>query len=108
MRPVSVSYSEGNMETSSGKETKEYKCVLAHLREITEHLKLNSDAKMNLTQNYKQKGWIDVAENPNEESLIERALGRISINVADFYVFIDMLNSIVGMDNIVTKIQSTL
>lgn len=94
--------------SSSGKETKEYKNVLTHLHEITEQLKLTPGAKDALTQKYQQREWIPIAENPNEDDLIKLALGRISTDVDDFNVFIDTLNSTVGMDNIVTKILSTL
>ena len=99
-----------NMATSSssGKETEEYKSVLAHLGEITKHLKLNDGAKLDLTQKYREKSWIDIAENPDEDRLIRLALIRIETEVADFDVFIDMLKSTVGMDSIVTKILSTL
>lgn len=102
------SYSKSNMATSSGKGTKEYKSVLVHLCEITKHLKLNIGAKDDLTKKYQQKSWIDIAESPNEDSLIRLALGRISTNTADFNDFIDMLSSTVGMDSIVTKLLSTL
>ena len=101
------SYSKSNMATSSGKETKEYKSVLAHLGEITKHLKLNIGAKDDLTKKYQQKSWIE-SENPDEDGLIRLALGRISTNTADFNDFIDMLSSTVGMDSIVTKLLSTL
>ena len=98
------------METSSfsGKETKEYQSVMAHLDEITKHLKVNRSAKNDLTQKYREKMWIDITENPDEDSLIRLALIRIGTEVADFNVFIDMLNNTVGMNIIVTKIQSTL
>ena len=98
------------MATSSGKETKEYQSVLAHLGEITKHLKLNIRAKDDLTKKYQQKSWIesDVSENPDEDGLIRLALGRISTNTADFNDFIDMLSTTVGMDSIVTKLLSTL
>ena len=96
------------MATSSGKETKEYKSVLAHSCEITKLLKLNIGAKDDLTKKYQQKRWIDIAESPSEDGLVRLALGRISTNAADFNEFIDMLSSTVGMDSIVTKLLSTL
>ena len=92
-----------NMATSSS-----YKSVLAHLGKITKHLRVNHGARRHLTQKYREEGWIDIAENPDEDRLIRLALIRIETEVADFDVFIDMLNSTVGMDSIVTKIQSTL
>ena len=61
---------------------------------------MNHGAKTDLTQKYKQESWIDIAENPDEDSLIGLALIRISTEVADFDVFIDMLKSTVGMDSI--------
>lgn len=90
---------------ASGKETREYRNILEHMGTICDHLRVNSRAKELLTIKYEEKEWITLGESPNEKTLVEIVLTRISSDVNQYHIFIEMLKAIQGMDIIVNKIE---
>ena len=90
---------------ASGKETREYRNILEHMGTICEHLRVNSRAKELLTIKYEERGWIDISESPDERTLVQIVLNRISNDVSQYHIFIKMLKAIKGMDIIVNKIE---
>ena len=72
---------------------------------ICDHLRVNSRAKVSLTIKYEERGWIDIGESPDERTLVEQVLTRISSDVSQYHIFLEMLKAIKGMDIIVNKIE---
>ena len=82
----------------------EYEKVLANLVTIVTTLKASPTAKLKLTLHYKEKDWISIYETPDEDALVILALHRIKQDPNQFNVFIDMLQCIKEMDQIVNAI----
>lgn len=78
-----------------------YDRVLSKLSDITETLKLNSDAKDKLTSLYQKHKWLNIAAKPAEDDLVKLALDRIKQDPSQFDAFISMLQDTEGMDLIV-------
>lgn len=75
---------------------------------ICDYLKVNNSAKESLTMKYQEKEWIDIGNSPDEKTLIRLVLTRISCDVNQYHIFLDMLRNIKGMDIIVNKITGTV
>ena len=90
----------------SGKDSRAYKSVLAHIDTITSHLKVNSSAKGTLVTKYQQQGWLSITETPNENELVTMALNRISQDQKQYDIFMEMIGDITGMDIVARKIKS--
>ena len=90
---------------SGGKGSSEYNKVLKNIASITEHLQLNPEAKNSLIDKYREHKWLAITARPTENGLVTLVLGRIEIDVQQYGMFIAMLEGIVGMDAIVTKIK---
>ena len=93
------------MAIAGSKETKEYTTVLQHMDSIIEHLEVHSKAKESLIVKYQQRQWIATTESPDETLLVKLALNRISDDVSQYHIFIEMLKDTTGMDVVVKKIQ---
>ena len=61
-------------------------------------------ARKNLTRYYKQHGWLDVMEDPEEDKLLTIALVRIKQDPTQFDLFLKMLKGTGGMDLIVIEL----
>ena len=83
-----------------------YDRVLSNLVTITKALKLCSSAQAELTQLYQQNKWLDITDKPIAEELVTLALGRIKEDPNQYDLFVAMLRSITGMENIANKITS--
>lgn len=81
-----------------------YDRVLSKLSDITETLKLNSDAKDKLTSLYQKHKWLSIAAKPVEDDLVKLALDRIKQDPSQFGMFISMLQDTKGMDLIVKSL----
>ena len=90
---------------ASGKETREYRCILEQMGTICDHLRVNSRAKESLIIKYEERGWIAIGESPDERTLVEQVLTRISSDVNQYHTLMEMLKAIKGMDIIVNKIE---
>ena len=88
-----------------GRDTREYQSVLAGFDTITDHLRVNRASQRSLTIAYKQKSWIQLGEEPGPDRLVEITLNRIERDVSEYYVFMTMLDDIVGMDLVVKEIE---
>ena len=64
--------------------------------------------KAGLLIQYKQEGWIDTIDDDTEDGLVTLALTKIENGVANYQVFIDMLDRVTGMDQIVKAIEGTV
>ena len=73
---------------------------------ITSALKSTPGATDKLTGKYKQKGWMDINEQPTEDKLVTLALTRIKQDPNQYDMFIDMLRNIPGMDLTMDRITS--
>ena len=67
-------------------------------------LDVNHDANQRLRRKFQQERWISVGSNIGGEELVIVALSRIKADAGQFQQFIDMLNDIEGMDQIVKKL----
>ena len=86
-------------------ETREFRNILEQMGTICDYLRVNSRAKELLTIKYEEREWIAIGEGPNEKTLVEIVLNRISNDVSQYHIFIEMLKAIRGMDIIVNKIE---
>ena len=82
----------------------EYNSVLNNLNKIVDTLKSSPSAKETLTLRYKEKKWMDVREQLDEQALITIALQRIEMDCRQFDTFVSMLKDITGMDLVVKAI----
>ena len=83
-----------------------YDRVLNNLVDITRALKLLPSALAELTQLYQQNRWLDITDKPNADELVTLALERIKVDPNQYDLFVAMLRSITGMENIVHKVTS--
>ena len=67
-------------------------------------LDVNRDANQRLRQKFQKERWLSVGSDTGGERLVTVALSRIEIDAGQFQQFIDMLNDIDGMDQIVKKL----
>ena len=88
------------------KTTSEYTAVLGHLKQLTESLRAIPGAEEALLVEFKQKSWVGIAIRATAKQLLDLALVRIRKDVRECRVFIDMLNNIEGMDQVVSSIES--
>lgn len=92
----------------SGRETLEYRKVLANLTNIVDTLKVHNDehgAKKSLVLKCKARKWIDVASDPSPDKLMTIILNRIQSEASTYYEFMDMLGSIEGLDLVKKEIE---
>lgn len=82
----------------SGKETLEYRKVLAYFETIVETLKANKEAKTSLCLKCIEKKWIKATQDPEPEDLMRIILNRIETDVATYAVFMTMLGEVIGLD----------
>ena len=83
-----------------------YDRVLSNLVTITRALKLLPSAQAELTQLYQQNKWLDITDEPNADKLVKLALERIKLDPNQYDLFIAMLRSITGLENITCEITS--
>lgn len=83
-----------------------YDKVQCNMSDIISALKSTPGATDKLMGKYKQKGWIDITENPTENQQVTLALQRIKQDPKQYDLFIDMLCDIPGLDITVHKIMS--
>ena len=67
-------------------------------------LDVNHDANQRLRQKFQKERWLSVGSDTGGERLVTVALSRIEHDARQFQQFIDMLNDIDGMDQIVKKL----
>ena len=90
---------------ASGKETLEYRKVLAYLGIIVKALKANKEAKSSLCLNCKEKKWIETTQDPEPGDLMGIILNRIELDAATYYEFMTMLGNIIGLDLVKRDIE---
>ena len=81
-----------------------YDKVLCNLVNITRALKLSPGAQAELTQLYQQNRWLAITDKPNPDELVRLALERIKEDPNQYNLFVAMLSSITGMENITHKV----
>ena len=89
----------------SGKETVEYRKVLAYLGIIVKALKANKEAKDSLCLKCKEKKWIETTHANDPEPLMGIILNRIETEVGTYEEFMTMLGNTVGMDLVEKEIR---
>lgn len=89
----------------SGKETVEYRKVLAYLGTIINTLKTNEEAKGSLCLKCKEKKWIETTHANDPETLMGIILNRIETKVGTYEEFMTMLGNTVGMDLVEKEIR---
>lgn len=90
---------------ANGKKTREYKSVLEHKTSICECLRVNTDGKTSLTGKYQEKEWLSIGAKPDEETLVDIVLNRISNDARQYDIFMEMLVGIPGIDIILKNIK---
>ena len=64
--------------------------------------------KDDIMTKFKEQSWIGVCASPDAHALVRVVLGRIENDTGELKKFIDMLNVVSGMDQIVKKIKQNL
>ena len=64
--------------------------------------------KVDITTKFKEQSWIGVCASPDAHALARVVLHRIEHDTGELKKFIDMLNVVSGMDQIVKKITQNL
>ena len=85
----------------------QYKKVLNNKGTIVEALKLTPGATGVLVTKFQEKEWLSITESPTEEKLVNTVLGRIKRNPANYTTFIDMVEDVTGLDQIVETLEGT-
>lgn len=83
----------------------QYKKVLNNKGTIEEALKLTPGATDVLVTKFQEKEWLSITESPTEEKLVKTVLGRIRRNPADLNTFVEMLEDVTGLDQIVETLE---
>lgn len=84
----------------------EYNSVLKNMSKIVDKLEA-TDSTSRLATKFQEKKWAGITANPTAKELVNIILNRITLAVADFNTFIEMLGGIVGLDQIVTLLEDT-
>ena len=85
--------------------TPEYKSVNTNQVKIIRTLKCNEAASKTLKQKFKEKNWLELTDDRDEEGLVILILNRIDLDVHSFEEFISILKDIAGMDLIVQLLE---
>ena len=67
---------------------------------------MSPGALTELTQLYQQNRWLDITDKPNADELVTLALERIKVDPNEYCLFVAMLRSITGMENIAQKVTN--
>ena len=89
---------------ATGSNSPQYKSIRRNFAILAKHLKVNKNAKDELTWQYKSKGWLDLVATPSEFELVSQVMVRIEEDPKQYDVFISMLKEIAGTDQIVQKL----
>ena len=84
-----------------------YERVKSQLVKITRLLKARKPACKALTLHYKQESWLEMTEYPTEDELVTLALVRMKDDSSQYDKFLNMLQTIEGLDVIVKAITCT-
>ena len=77
----------------------------SNIAQLRDTLRATPDAEEALLVLFKQNNWIAITAKATAHELIEHALNQIRYDATKYFVFIDMLNEMVGMDLIVILIE---
>lgn len=94
------------INSCSGKNSPEYRSVNINRSSITDALKSNPYASKTLKQKFKEKWWLERADDPDDDELVTLILSRIENDVNQFEEFLGMLRNIAGMDQIENILKS--
>ena len=72
---------------------------------IIDALKCNEAASKTLKQKFREKNWLELTDDRDEEGLAILVLNRIDLDVHSFEEFISILKDIAGMDLIVQLLE---
>ena len=89
----------------TGCDTPQYRAVCKNLVPLVSTIKATPQALEDLQTHFKAKFWLSLTAKPDANDLAMQALNRITNNVKDYDVFMEMLSSVTGMDQIVGKIK---
>ena len=76
----------------------------SNLTRLRDTLEATPGAVDDLLVHFKQAGWVGISKNATAQQLIENALNRMKYDAPKYTVFIDMLNKMAGMDEVVSSI----
>ena len=87
-----------------GRDTPQYRAVLDNLDRLVRNIRGIPGAENHLQRQFREKEWIDITSQVNADGLTTLALTKIEMNAENYKVFIDMLNSVTGLQEIVARI----
>ena len=93
------------VSTSMGRDTPQYRAVLDNLDGLVRSIKATPGAENHLQRQFMVKKWIDITTQSNADELITSALSKIEMNAENYKVFIEMLESVTGLQEIIESIN---
>ena len=87
-----------------GRDTSQYRAVLENLDGLVRSIKATPGAENHLQRQFMVKEWIDITTKSNADELTTSALSKIETNAENYKVFIKMLESVTGLQDIVALI----
>ena len=85
--------------------TPQYEAVNANWKICVKAISATPGPLADLQTQFKMKYWLDTTQKPNADELITQALGKIESDVKNYDIFIKMLSTVVGLQDIVEKIK---
>ena len=85
--------------------TPQYIAVCDNWFHLVKAIKAIPEALQDLQRAFKAKSWLGRTAQTDADQLIALALNRIENNVKDYGVFMEMLSSVTGMDQIVDLVK---
>ena len=99
----------GEQASRSGTQTAEYMKVKANMGTLIRTIKVTPTAVSSLTTKFVEKEWLAAhAKDITANDLITLVLNRIKNNADEHELFIEMLNDIIGLDQIVMLLNGML
>ena len=83
----------------------QYEAVLTNLDKLARTIRATPGAQGDLQTKFIVKSWLDPIAKTDADGLTTLALNKIENNVKDYNLFMEMLSSVTGMDQIVGIIR---
>ena len=102
-----VTGKDSKLVVKSGKDTAEYQKMMNNMEKLITALQVTPGAYDSLSTKCKAKGWYPPSSDTSEKDLVLLVIERIKQEASQFYLFISMLEDIIGLDQIVRSLKLT-
>lgn len=91
----------------SGRDTAEFQKMMNNTERLIKALQVNSGAYDSLCIKCEEKRWCPPSSDRSEKKLVDLVIERIRQDASQFYLFISMLEDVIGLDQIVSSLKLT-